>query len=95
MVDLHIFQGDIASHDLLRLRRQKCPGFPESAAAVGGRRLKMASSPCTYVKLRRMSSLAKRILSRENLLALLVFLALVAATVLTAESSPQWIYQGF
>jgi hypothetical protein len=40
-------------------------------------------------------SIVKRILTRENLLALLLFFLLVAATVLTAESSPQWIYQGF
>jgi len=37
----------------------------------------------------------KSILTRENLYALLCFLLLVAATVLTADSSPQWIYQGF
>jgi hypothetical protein len=37
----------------------------------------------------------KRIFSRENLLALLACLALIALTVLTAELSPTWIYQGF
>jgi hypothetical protein len=40
-------------------------------------------------------SVVHRLLTRENLLALLLFLLLVAATVMTAESSPQWIYQGF
>lgn len=37
----------------------------------------------------------KRIFTRENLWALLLFLALVALTVFTADTSPTWIYQGF
>lgn len=37
----------------------------------------------------------KRIFSRENLWALLLFLALVALTVFTADLAPSWIYQGF
>jgi len=40
-------------------------------------------------------SLVKRLLTRENLWALLLFLALVALTVFTADLSPAWIYQGF
>lgn len=39
--------------------------------------------------------LLKKIFSRENRLALLVCLALIALVVLTAELSPAWIYQGF
>jgi hypothetical protein len=37
----------------------------------------------------------KRLLSRENLWALVLLLALVLLTVLTADLSPTWIYQGF
>jgi hypothetical protein len=37
----------------------------------------------------------KRLLSRENFWALVLFLALVLLTVLTADLSPTWIYQGF
>jgi len=33
--------------------------------------------------------------TRENLIALAVCLMLIALVVLTADSSPQWIYQGF
>jgi hypothetical protein len=36
-----------------------------------------------------------RLFSRENLLALLLCLALVALVILTASSAPTWIYQGF
>jgi hypothetical protein len=37
----------------------------------------------------------KRLLTRENLYALLLCLILVAILVLTADQAPQWIYQGF
>jgi hypothetical protein len=37
----------------------------------------------------------KRLLTRENLLAFLLFLILVALTIFTASSAPLWIYQGF
>jgi hypothetical protein len=33
--------------------------------------------------------------SRENLLALLLCLILIALVIVTADKSPQWIYQGF
>jgi hypothetical protein len=36
-----------------------------------------------------------RIFSRENLYALLVCLILILIVILTADQSPQWIYQGF
>jgi hypothetical protein len=36
-----------------------------------------------------------RLFSRENLLALLVCLILIAIVILTADQAPQWIYQGF
>ncbi len=35
------------------------------------------------------------ILTRENLLALLLALILFALVVFTADASPTWIYQGF
>jgi hypothetical protein len=37
----------------------------------------------------------RRLLTRENLWALVLCLILVALTVLTADLSPTWIYQGF
>jgi hypothetical protein len=37
----------------------------------------------------------RKIVSRENLYALLLALLLVALVVLTADQAPQWIYQGF
>jgi hypothetical protein len=37
----------------------------------------------------------RRLLTRENLLALLLCLILIALLVLTADQAPQWIYQGF
>jgi hypothetical protein len=36
-----------------------------------------------------------KLLNRENLLALLFCLVLIAVTVMTADQAPQWIYQGF
>ncbi len=37
----------------------------------------------------------RRLLTRENLYALALCLILIALLVLTASTSPQWIYQGF
>ena len=37
----------------------------------------------------------KKLLSREKLYALLLCLILIALLILTADQSPQWIYQGF
>jgi hypothetical protein len=37
----------------------------------------------------------RRLVSRENLLALALCIILILVIVLTADSSPQWIYQGF
>ncbi len=37
----------------------------------------------------------RRLFSRENLLAILLCLIAVAVVVMTAGSSPRWIYQGF
>lgn len=36
-----------------------------------------------------------RLLSRENLYALLLCLILIVTLIVTADQSPQWIYQGF
>jgi hypothetical protein len=36
-----------------------------------------------------------RLASRENLLALALAILLILVIVVTADSSPQWIYQGF
>ena len=35
------------------------------------------------------------IFSRENLLALLLALIVIALLVFTADTTPEWIYQGF
>lgn len=35
------------------------------------------------------------IFSRENLLAILLCLILIALVIFTADTSPTWIYQGF
>jgi hypothetical protein len=39
--------------------------------------------------------LFQKIFSRENLLALLLCLILIALTIFTADATPAWIYQGF
>jgi hypothetical protein len=39
--------------------------------------------------------LIKLIFTRENLLALLLCLILIAIIILSADLAPQWIYQGF
>ncbi len=39
--------------------------------------------------------LRRALFSRENLWAVLACLALILILVMTADSSPQWIYQGF
>lgn len=36
-----------------------------------------------------------RLFSRENLLAVLLCLLALALVIVTADSAPQWIYQGF
>lgn len=35
------------------------------------------------------------IMTRENLLALLLALIVIALLVFTADTTPEWIYQGF
>jgi len=35
------------------------------------------------------------IFSRENILAILLCLILIALVIFTADTSPTWIYQGF
>lgn len=37
----------------------------------------------------------RRVFSRENLWALLLCLIVLAVIIMTADPSPQWIYQGF
>jgi hypothetical protein len=39
--------------------------------------------------------LARSILTRENLYALLLCLILILILIFTADQAPQWIYQGF
>ena len=37
----------------------------------------------------------KRVFSRENLLALALCLIVISLIIVTANTAPQWIYQGF
>lgn len=45
--------------------------------------------------MRSLDRVFRTIFSRENLYALLICLILIAILILTADQSPQWIYQGF
>ncbi len=40
-------------------------------------------------------AILKRLFSRENLFALLLCAIIALVIVVTADSAPQWIYQGF
>ncbi len=40
-------------------------------------------------------TLVRRILSRENILALALCVIVLLLVILTSDSAPQWIYQGF
>jgi hypothetical protein len=40
-------------------------------------------------------TLLQRIFTRENLIALAICLILIALLIATADTAPQWIYQGF
>lgn len=42
-----------------------------------------------------MQKLYRMLFTRENLLALLLCLILIALIIFTADTSPTWIYQGF
>ncbi len=42
-----------------------------------------------------MKKLSQILFTRENLLAILLFLILIALVIFTADTSPTWIYQGF
>jgi hypothetical protein len=43
----------------------------------------------------RLKSILSRLATRENLWALALCLMLIALVIFTADTSPQWIYQGF
>jgi hypothetical protein len=42
-----------------------------------------------------MKKLTRILFTRENLLAVLLCLILIALVIFTADTSPTWIYQGF
>jgi hypothetical protein len=42
-----------------------------------------------------LGSWRARLFSRENLLALLLCLIFIAVIVMTSDTAPRWIYQGF
>jgi hypothetical protein len=39
--------------------------------------------------------MVRKLITRENLYALLLCLILIAIIIMTADQAPQWIYQGF
>lgn len=39
--------------------------------------------------------MSQRIFSRENVLALALCLIVILLVIVTSDSAPQWIYQGF
>jgi len=43
----------------------------------------------------KMKKIRNLLFTRENLYALLLCLILIALLILTADQTPQWIYQGF
>jgi len=45
--------------------------------------------------MRVLSKLTRVLFTRENIYALLICLILIGLLILTADQSPQWIYQGF
>jgi hypothetical protein len=42
-----------------------------------------------------LRSLSRILFTRENLYAILLCMILIAILIMTADTSPQWIYQGF
>lgn len=52
---------------------------------------KAANGACAVIN----SSMFRKLFSRENLYALLLCLIVIAVIILTADTAPQWIYQGF
>lgn len=42
-----------------------------------------------------ITTLLKKLASRENLFALLLCLIIIFVIIVTADSAPQWIYQRF
>jgi len=42
-----------------------------------------------------MKKILSIVFSRENILAILLCLILIALVIFTADTSPTWIYQGF
>ncbi len=52
-------------------------------------------SPTLIPRVMIMKRILNILFTRENLLALLLCLILIALLILTADQTPQWIYQGF
>jgi hypothetical protein len=47
------------------------------------------------LSMRLLKNLLHSLLTRENLYAILLCLILIGMIIMTAATSPQWIYQGF
>jgi lipopolysaccharide/colanic/teichoic acid biosynthesis glycosyltransferase len=48
-----------------------------------------------YDRSNPMKKISQLLFTRENLLALLLCLILIALVIFTTDTSPTWIYQGF
>lgn len=48
-----------------------------------------------FSRLQPANDCRRSVFNRENLLALLICLILIALVIFTADSAPLWIYQGF
>ena len=42
-----------------------------------------------------LRTILRRILTRENVFAIALCIILILVVIVTADSAPQWIYQGF
>lgn len=47
------------------------------------------------VPMNTLRRILRRLLTKENMYALVLCLILVAVVIMTADTAPQWIYQGF
>ena len=48
-----------------------------------------------WVSMKILKTIFQHLFTRENLLALLLCLMALMIVIMTAATSPQWIYQGF
>src|ERR1043165_6394414 len=82
------WSSDVCSSDRARIR--KYPGYPGwRPAGIHG------SLFATILTSNPMQKLFRALFTRENLLAILLCLILIALVIFTTDTSQTWIYQGF